>query len=127
MLSKSLENKDQQLASALKSVENFDDAARSAAEDARAKLEEIRALEKKLASAESSTNATTRAFAVAEQEIGEALTQVQILRSERETAEAEVERLNATLASVEDAKLEEMFDIGYHTKNVDAIFKRVFG
>ena len=68
-----------------------------------AKLEEIRALEKKLASAESSTNATTRAFAVAEQEIGEALTQVQILRSERETAEAEVERLRSTLASTEDA------------------------
>jgi len=28
---------------------------------------------------------------------------------------------------VEDALLEDMFDIGYHTKNVDAIFKRVFG
>ena len=30
-------------------------------------------------------------------------------------------------ANVDDATLEDMFDIGYHTKNVDAIFKRVFG
>ena len=28
---------------------------------------------------------------------------------------------------VEDEVLEDMFDIGYHTKNVDTIFKRVFG
>ena len=28
---------------------------------------------------------------------------------------------------VDDAALEEMFDLAYHTKNVDAIFKRVFG
>ena len=28
---------------------------------------------------------------------------------------------------VDDATLEEMFDLGYHTKNVDTIFKRVFG
>ena len=28
---------------------------------------------------------------------------------------------------VSDAALEDMFDLGYHTKNVDAIFKRVFG
>ena len=26
-----------------------------------------------------------------------------------------------------DAELEELFDLGYHTKNVDVIFKRVFG
>ncbi|MCK5912009.1 MAG: adenylosuccinate lyase, partial [Caulobacter sp.] len=25
------------------------------------------------------------------------------------------------------AELEELFDLGYHTKNVDVIFKRVFG
>ena len=30
-------------------------------------------------------------------------------------------------SKVEDAALEDMFDIGYHTKNIDAIFKRVFG
>ncbi len=30
-------------------------------------------------------------------------------------------------SKVEDTVLEEMFDLGYHTKNVDAIFKRVFG
>jgi adenylosuccinate lyase len=30
-------------------------------------------------------------------------------------------------AHVEDEMLEEMFDIGYHVKNVDVIFKRVFG
>ena len=30
-------------------------------------------------------------------------------------------------ALVDDATLEEMFDLGYHTKNVDTIFKRVFG
>lgn len=30
-------------------------------------------------------------------------------------------------AMVDDATLEEMFDLGYHTKNVDTIFKRVFG
>ena len=30
-------------------------------------------------------------------------------------------------ALVADATLEEMFDLGYHTKNVDTIFKRVFG
>lgn len=30
-------------------------------------------------------------------------------------------------AHVDDATLEDMFDLGYHTKNVDAIFKRVFG
>jgi adenylosuccinate lyase len=30
-------------------------------------------------------------------------------------------------SKVEAAVLEEMFDLGYHTKNVDAIFKRVFG
>ncbi|MGB0629400.1 MAG: adenylosuccinate lyase [Alphaproteobacteria bacterium] len=30
-------------------------------------------------------------------------------------------------ALVDDAALEEMFDLGYHTKNVDTIFKRVFG
>jgi adenylosuccinate lyase len=28
---------------------------------------------------------------------------------------------------VSDAALEDMFDLGYHIKNVDAIFKRVFG
>ena len=28
---------------------------------------------------------------------------------------------------VDDATLEDMFDLGYHTKNVDTIFKRVFG
>ena len=28
---------------------------------------------------------------------------------------------------VDDAALEEMFDLGYHTKNVDTIFRRVFG
>ena len=28
---------------------------------------------------------------------------------------------------VGDATLEEMFDLGYHTKNVDTIFRRVFG
>ena len=28
---------------------------------------------------------------------------------------------------VDDAALEEMFDLAYHTKNVDTIFKRVFG
>ena len=30
-------------------------------------------------------------------------------------------------SNVDDAALEDMFDLGYHTKNVDAIFKRVFG
>ncbi|MEK9647448.1 MAG: lyase family protein, partial [Alphaproteobacteria bacterium] len=30
-------------------------------------------------------------------------------------------------SKVAAAVLEEMFDLGYHTKNVDAIFKRVFG
>jgi len=30
-------------------------------------------------------------------------------------------------ALVDGATLEEMFDLGYHTKNVDTIFKRVFG
>tara|TARA_R110002072_G_scaffold182797_3_gene338966 strand:+ start:4357 stop:5622 length:1266 start_codon:yes stop_codon:yes gene_type:complete len=30
-------------------------------------------------------------------------------------------------SNVDDATLEDMFDIGYHTKNVDAIFRRVFG
>ena len=28
---------------------------------------------------------------------------------------------------VDDATLEDMFDLGYHTKNVDTIFKRAFG
>ncbi len=26
-----------------------------------------------------------------------------------------------------DAELEELFDLGYHLKNIDFIFKRVFG
>jgi adenylosuccinate lyase len=30
-------------------------------------------------------------------------------------------------SNVDDATLEDMFDIGYHTKNVDAMFERVFG
>ena len=30
-------------------------------------------------------------------------------------------------ASVSDAELEEQFDLGYHFKHVDTIFKRVFG
>ncbi len=30
-------------------------------------------------------------------------------------------------ASLNDAELTELFDLGYHTKNVDVIFKRVFG
>ena len=30
-------------------------------------------------------------------------------------------------AKLDDASLEEVFDLDYHTKNVDAIFKRVFG
>jgi hypothetical protein len=29
--------------------------------------------------------------------------------------------------ALSDAELEELFDYGYHTKNVDVIFKRVFG
>jgi adenylosuccinate lyase len=30
-------------------------------------------------------------------------------------------------AKLSDAELDELFDIGYHTKHVDTIFKRVFG
>jgi len=30
-------------------------------------------------------------------------------------------------ASLNDAELTELFDLGYHTKNVDVIFRRVFG
>ncbi len=30
-------------------------------------------------------------------------------------------------AKISESELEELFDIGYHTKNVDVIFKRVFG
>jgi adenylosuccinate lyase len=30
-------------------------------------------------------------------------------------------------SNVDDTTLEAMFDLGYHTKNVDAMFKRVFG
>ena len=30
-------------------------------------------------------------------------------------------------AKLSDAELEEIFDLGYHTKHVDTIFKRVFG
>jgi adenylosuccinate lyase len=29
--------------------------------------------------------------------------------------------------TLSDAELEELFDLGYHLKNVDFIFKRVFG
>jgi len=29
--------------------------------------------------------------------------------------------------ALSDAELEELFDYGYHTKNVDVIFERVFG
>jgi adenylosuccinate lyase len=30
-------------------------------------------------------------------------------------------------AKLSDAELEELFDLGYHTKHVDTIFRRVFG
>ncbi len=30
-------------------------------------------------------------------------------------------------AKINAGELEELFDIGYHTKNVNVIFKRVFG
>ncbi len=31
------------------------------------------------------------------------------------------------LAALSAAEIEEKFDLGYHTKHVDTIFKRVFG
>ena len=30
-------------------------------------------------------------------------------------------------AALSEAEIEEKFDLGYHTKNVDVIFERVFG
>ncbi len=40
---------------------------------------------------------------------------------------AELKADAEVVASVPAAQLEEMFDLGYHTKHVDTIFKRVFG
>lgn len=40
---------------------------------------------------------------------------------------AELKADKDVVARVSAAELEKMFDIGYHTKHVDAIFKRVFG
>ena len=71
----------------------------SVAEEVKAKLEEIRALEVKLADAESKAKNMERAFSVQEFEVREGIEQVNIMRGERETAEAEVERLTAQLAA----------------------------
>jgi adenylosuccinate lyase len=40
---------------------------------------------------------------------------------------AELKADAEVVAAVPAAQLEEMFDLGYHTKHVDTIFKRVFG
>ncbi len=40
---------------------------------------------------------------------------------------AELKADSEVLASVPAAQLEDMFDLGYHTKHVETIFKRVFG
>ena len=98
-LTASLGAKDAELAAALKAVEASDATAALAAEGARNKLEEIRALEVKLADAESKAKSMERAFSVQEFEVREGIEQVNIMRGEREAAEAEVERLTAQLAA----------------------------
>ncbi|MEK9677573.1 MAG: adenylosuccinate lyase [Rhodospirillaceae bacterium] len=40
---------------------------------------------------------------------------------------AELKADSDVTAALNDAELTELFDLGYHTKNVDVIFKRVFG
>ena len=79
-------------------AEADEDAAKTRAELADAR-EKLVASESALRRAERRAEATKRAFEVQEMEVKDGLAQIETLRSERETADAEIERLSAKLAS----------------------------
>ena len=49
-----------------------------------------------------------------------------VWRGEGDFSDAAEERYRGE-GALSDAEIEELFDLGYHLKHVDTIFKRVFG
>ena len=106
-----IEFQDEQILVAVDALDKRDAEAKRAAEDAAAKLADVRALEKRVeelqkAAEKESVRAKMmeRAFKVQEEEVQDGLGQINALRSDREIAEREVETLRARLAALEASR-----------------------
>jgi len=106
-----IEFQDEQILVAVDALDKRDVEAKRAAEDAAAKLADVRALEKRVeelqkAAEKESVRAKMmeRAFKVQEEEVQDGLGQINALRSDREIAEREVETLRARLAALEASR-----------------------
>ena len=96
---------------AVDALDKRDAEAKRAAEDAAAKLADVRALEKRVEELQKAAEKESgrakmmeRAFKVQEEEVQDGLGQINALRSDREIAEREVETLRARLAALEASR-----------------------
>ena len=102
-----IEWQDEQILRAVDGFDQRDAEAKRAAEDAAAKLSDVRALEKRLDELQKVADRSKmmeRAFKVQEEEVKDGLGQINALRSDREIAEQEVETLRAKLAELEASR-----------------------
>ena len=102
-----IEWQDEQILRAVDGLDKRDAEAKRAAEDAAAKLSDVRALEKRLDELQKVADRSKmmeRAFKVQEEEVKDGLGQINALRSDREIAEQEVETLRAKLADLEASR-----------------------
>ena len=102
-----IEWQDEQILRAVDGLDKRDAEAKRAAEDAAAKLSDVRALEKRLDELQKVAGRSKmmeRAFKVQEEEVKDGLGQINALRSDREIAEQEVETLRAKLAELEASR-----------------------
>ena len=102
-----IEWQDEQILRAVDGLDKRDAEAKRAAEDAAAKLSDVRALEKRLDELQKVADRSKmmeRAFKVQEEEVKDGLGQINALRSDREIAEQEVETLRAKLAELEASR-----------------------
>ncbi len=106
-----IEFQDEQIFVAVDALDKRDAEAKRAAEDAVAKLADVRALEKRVEELQKAAEKESgrakmmeRAFKVQEEEVQDGLGQINALRSDREIAEREVETLRARLAALEASR-----------------------
>ena len=102
-----IEWQDEQILRAVDGLDKRDAEAKRAAEDAAARLSDVRALEKRLDELQKVADRSKmmeRAFKVQEEEVKDGLGQINALRSDREIAEQEVETLRAKLANLEASR-----------------------
>ena len=106
-----IEFQDEQILVAVDALDKRDAEAKRAAEDAAAKLADVRALEKRVEELQKAAEKESgrakmmeRAFKVQEEEVQDGLGQINALRSDREIAEREVETLRARLAALEASR-----------------------